>query len=190
MGKRGARAASADEVLTRAIDETSVCESAAARLTQPTHARSRGRGQGRGISVRTARRMLSARSRSAISQTTPYGDVLKAFEISASSGPMKVHYVCPHAWLHLVCSSSPRFGEFLVERLGHGLQGSICIYSDEVMPGNALRPDRGRQFLAIYWGIPQMPDWFRSRAGWWNTLSLVPCTALKEIEGGLSALYV
>ena len=98
--------------------------------------------------------------------------------------------MCPHAWLHLVCSSSLRFGEFLVERLGHGLSGSTCSCPDDVMPGNALRPDRGRQFLAIYWGIPQMPDWFRSRAGWLNTLSLVPCTALKEIEGGLSALYV
>eukprot|EP00974_Lingulodinium_polyedra_P072384 7005419-Lingulodinium_polyedra.AAC.1 len=28
------------------------------------------------------------------------------------------------------------------------LAGSICIYYDEVQPGNVLRPDKGRSFLA------------------------------------------
>eukprot|EP00974_Lingulodinium_polyedra_P022899 2209521-Lingulodinium_polyedra.AAC.1 len=48
----------------------------------------------------------------------------------------------------------------LEPRLAWDLAGSICIYSDEVQPGNVLRPDKGRSFLAVYWGVTELPDFF------------------------------
>eukprot|EP00969_Alexandrium_andersonii_P102991 4544937-Alexandrium_andersonii.AAC.1 len=80
-----------------------------------------------------------------------------------------------------------------MSRLGQGLpgqgdfSGGICIYSDDVQPGNVLRPDRGRSFLAVYWGIMEMPDYFRSRGLWWMALMYVPTGLVKTIKGGLSA---
>ena len=67
---------------------------------------------------------------------------------------------------------------------------NVLWYADEVQPGNVLRPDRGRSFLAVYWGVKEAPDFFRSRGLWWVTLMYVPLNLVKSIRGGLSALYV
>ena len=44
--------------------------------------------------------------------------------------------------------------------------------------------------VAVYWGILQLPYYFRSRAGWWQNIMSVPVNVLTHIEGGLSVLYV
>ena len=104
--------------------------------------------------------------------------------------------VCPHAWLYYICSQCQPFAKFFIKFLSQGLSGqgdlagSICIYSDDVVPGNVLRPDIGRSFLAVYWGVKEMPDFYRSRGMWWTTLMYVPSSLVKSIHGGLSALYV
>ena len=129
-------------------------------------------------------------------QCTPYGPLVKQLEVDTDSGPEQLDYVCPHSWLYLVCLQCEVFSQFLTGCLSQGLPGqgdlagSICIYSDEVQPGNVLRPDRGRSFLAVYWGVKEAPDFFRSRGLWWVTLMYVPLNLLKSIRGGLSALYV
>ena len=183
MPKRKRAYVSAEGVTELAINEASVSMSAAARLVHDRKAT-------KGGSLRQARRRLQIQADSVIRTTTRYGDVRKQFEIDAEDGPQVVRYVCPHAWLVYLCESSPRFGAFLLQHVGLGSPGSICIYSDEVTPGNNLRPDRGRQFLAIYWAILPAPDWFRHGPAWWQTFAYLPCTVLKKITGGLSALYV
>ena len=178
MGKRGSQQISAEAVLNQSAGEIMVSQSAAARMVHPKH----GFDQ--------ARKMLGKKLRGQVEQKTPYGDLLKKIEIITDTGTKTLQYVCPHAWLYHVCSASIVFGQFLAQQFGQGLPGSICIYSDEVTPGNNLRPDKGRQFLAVYWALAPMPDWFRSRCGYWQTLMYVPCSTLKAIVGGLSALYV
>ena len=42
----------------------------------------------------------------------------------------------------------------------------------------------------MYWGVKEMPDFYRSRGMWWTTLMYVPSSLVKSIHGGLSALYV
>ena len=177
--RKGDTTLSAERVRGQALEETWVSMSAAARLAPS-----------RGISQRHARRRLQIQADSVIRTTNPYGDVRKQFQIDTEDGPMVVRYVCPHAWLYHLCETSPRFGDFLLQHVGLGSPGSICIYSDEVTPGNNLRPDRARQFLAIYWAILPAPDWFRHGPGWWQTFAYFPCVKLKKIPGGLSALYV
>ena len=181
------------EIAVRASLETHVTQSAAARLLQPTV---KGKGKGRGSSLRQACRKFAALVHKPSLQSTPYGQVVKEMEVDTVNGPVQLDYVCPHSWLYFVCSMCQPFAEFLTGCLSQGLPGqetfagSICIYSDEVQPGNVLRPDIGRQFLAVYWAVKEMPDYFRSRGLWWVTLMYVPVTLLKTIRGGLSALYV
>ena len=71
-----------------------------------------------------------------------------------------------------------------------GPAGSICIYYDGVQLGSVLRPDRGRSFLAVYWGVKGIIDFCRSRGLWWTTLMFVPTGLVKSIKGGLSAPYL
>ena len=180
MGKRGAMMVAAEEVRERAVEERLISQSAAARLIYRSS----------GPSLRSVRRKFRESVEWALAQTTPYGDVLKSIAICIDDRPWQLPYVCPYAWLFLACSMSQCFAQLLVATQSQGLPGSICIYSDEVTPGNALRPDAGRQFLSIYWGVSQLPDWFRSRSGFWQTLLFLPCTTLEKITGGLSALYI
>ena len=181
------------DIAQRASLETHVTQSAAARLMQP---REKGKGNGKGCSLRQARRKFADMLKKPSLQSTPYGQVVKQLEVDTDSGPLQLDYVCPHAWLYIVCLQCRLYAQFLTGCLGQGLPGqrelagSICIYSDEAQPGNVLRPDRGRSFLAVYWGIKEMPDFFRSRGLWWMTLMYVPASLIESIKGGLSALYV
>ena len=144
------------EIAERASLETHVTQSVAARLLQP---RAEGECRGKGFSLRQARRRFAEMLKKPSLQCTPYGQVVKQLEVDTDSGPVHVDYVCPHAWLYIACFPCQVFAQFLTGCLSQGLPGqgdlagSICIYSDEAQPGNVLRPDRGRSFLAVYWGI-------------------------------------
>ena len=181
------------EVARRASLETHVSNSAAARLLQP---RAKGNGVGKGHSLRQACRRFTDLVKQPSLQSTPYGKVVKQLMVDTESGPVELDYICPHAWLYFACLQCHTYAQFLIGCLSQGLPGqealagSICIYSDDVQPGNVLRPDRGTSFLAVYWGVKEMPDFFRSRGLWWTTLMFVPTGLVKSIRGGLSALYV
>ena len=119
-------------------------------------------------SLRQARRRLAELVKQPSLQGTPYGKVVKQLMVDTDeSGPVQLDYICPHAWLYFACLQCHTFAQFLIGCLSQGLPGqealagSICIYSDDVQPGNVLRPDRGRSFLAVYWGVKEMPDFFR-----------------------------
>ena len=97
---------------------------------------------------------------------TPYGRVLKTCAVAGTDGSeVAIPYVCPFAWLYRVCEACPHFVRLLRASLGAEGRGSIVIYHDETQPGNVRRPDVGRKFLALYWGIVELPDWFQSRQG-------------------------
>jgi len=164
------------EVARRASLETHVSNSAAARLLQR-----RAKGVGKGHSLRQARCRLADLVKQPSLQGTPYGKVVKQLMVDTDeSGPVQLDYICPHAWLYFACLQCHKFAQFLIGCLSQGLPGqealagSMCIYSDDVQPGNVLCPDRGRSFLAVYWGVKEMPDFFRSRGLWWMALMFVP----------------
>ena len=88
---------------------------------------------------------------------TPYGCVTKTLTI----GEVAVPFICPFALISSLCDKSSCFAAFLHNRI-QGQVGRIAIYVDEVMPGNALRPDHGRAFYAWLLAILDWPDWYRS----------------------------
>ena len=105
----------------------------------------------------------------AFNSVTIYGRLGKTLVV----GTMRITYNCPFAFLRCAAERSAHFEHFLTQRLALGPNGArvgrICIYCDEVAPGNALRPDFGRKYHAIYWTILELPEWFRRRElkGFW-----------------------
>jgi len=144
--KASASAVALEEVAKRAALEPSVSQWAAARILQPA---AKGKGRGKGTSLRQARRKFSETMRKPSQVHTPYGKVVKELQVETDSGTNLLEYICPFVWLFFTCSQSQTFARLLMQSL-QGLPGRICIYSDDVQPGNVLRPDRGRTFIAVY----------------------------------------
>ena len=137
---------------------------------------------------------------------TPYGPVVKSFEVEqepakdaapAAAMPPKlnIRYLCPMALLWLLCSSSEHFFQH-VQHATSGLQpqdaaaaaGRLSIYFDDVVPGNALRPDKGRSYMAIYWTILELPEYLLQRGWGWFVLAFVPKKVYKKILGAEAQL--
>ncbi len=171
------RVIAVEEVLKRSRFEPHISQMAAARIT--------GGEEGVG-----GRRMQMKRIMWEPTQVvTPYGNIIKEmrFDLGVPYAPMVVKYICPFVWLYWACGASSLFAHLLCDFVG---VRRIMLYSDETMPGNVLRPDKGRSFCAVYWGVLPLPDWFRARAQWLHTLTYVSEKRIKNIPGGVSALYV
>ena len=131
----------------------------------------------------TKRRRLQQALAEAAQTETPYGCLGSTFEI----GGLTVPFVNPIALLWVLCHGTVHYMRFLSDCL-RGSRGRIILYTDEVIPGNNLRPDHARGYSAFYWTIMEYPDWFRSRHCGWHDLFQVRTADVKEIVGGLSAL--
>lgn len=62
------------------------------------------------------------------------------------------------------------------------------MYTDEATPGNQLRPDKARNYYAIYWTIAEYPDWFRSRHGGWHDLCQMQVSTVEDMPRGIRAV--
>ena len=181
--KRRAPSVAFKEPARSASLATHVSQSAAARLLQP---RAKGQGLGKGRSLRQARRRFNELVKQPSLQGTPYGKVAKQLMVDTDeNGPVQLGYICPHAWLYFACLQCHTYAQFSKGCLSQGLPGqealagSICMDSDDVQPGNVLHPGKGRSFLAMYWGVKEVPDFFRSRGLWRMTLMFVPTSLVK-----------
>ena len=70
------------------------------------------------------------------------------------TGKMSVTFVDPAAFLWHCCSVCTGFADFLAEHLRkkpctEADPYSLALYSDEVSPGNSLKPDNRRTFDAM-----------------------------------------
>jgi hypothetical protein len=121
---------------------------------------------------------------------TPYGPVLKHMylECVSDATPIRLAYACPFALLFIACANTA-FLPFLIGALGTQL-GRLVYYMDETRPGNILRPDMARAMTSIFWGIPELPDWYRSKRCFWFPLAHVPSKTMHVIKGGASAIYL
>ena len=173
--------------------------------------RTRGRGRHGANDLSDALRREMFEADNDLQQVhTAYGPLFQIFEIPSSNGGqmLQVTYVCPFAFLYYACTYAPSFAEFLEASIGQrGLasrpvpapssghavpvdvpKASVVFYYDEVTPGNALRPDKGRQYLAVYWTLLEFPAWFRASQSGWFSLCFVPVTTLEKMAGEHSQL--
>lgn len=93
----------------------------------------------------------------------------------------------PLALLYVACTSSSQFSKFLKLWLVDS-KNSLLLYSDEVIPGNVLRPDGRRKAQCIYASFRGLPYWFRSRNCAWLPIGVLKSWKVKAIPGGMSML--
>ena len=142
-------------------------------------------------------------------EKTPYGTVIQTFNVGSDTHPVDQEFVHPFALLWHLCAASVHFFDFLAEGYRQSAGGSaaavpsgsategapqplwrIVLYADEATPGNVHRPDKGRQFMAVYWTFREWPDWFRAGRAGWFPFCFVHHAVLKKISGGLGHLMV
>ncbi|CAL1165746.1 unnamed protein product [Cladocopium goreaui] len=69
------------------------------------------------------------------------GSILRSMKIPCNdTGSVDWHYLHPCALLHAFSKRRPEFGDLLRNAETH----RICVYMDEITPGNVLRPDHGK----------------------------------------------
>ena len=139
---------------------------------------------------------------------TMYGTVYKTMELPAvrendsdQAEPIRLEYACPFALLWHLCTLSMHFYRFLAAnaaRLSQPPEGQagpvtrlrarIALYWDEVVPGNNMRPDKGRGYIAVYWTFVDLPMWFINGPIGWFTLCYVPLVTLEIVAGGVPML--
>jgi hypothetical protein len=115
------------------------------------------------------------------------GPLLKQVEVMQREGGVRsVKYICPKSLLWKMADLGEHWRDF-VESTCRGRPLQVVLYADEVTPGNPLRPDKGRQFYAVFWSGLHFPNWFRSSPGWFP-LAFIPHKQIASIQGGLSHL--
>lgn len=137
------------------------------------------------VATSTARQGVGAAVAEHGRSETPYGRVLKVVRVESSRGPLDLPYICPQAMLFLACSLSTAFADALYEAV-RGKRARIIVTVDELVPGNALRPDKGRTVQACYWSFLDLPDHIRSRSASWFTLFSIRSSIINDVRGKLS----
>ena len=107
-----------------------------------------------------------------------HGTVMKEHVLTYNGFNIGIEAVDVRAHFQSLTSDCPHFARFLKRHLHD--KGTNCLYMDGVTPGNALRPDCGRKYHAVYWTILELPEWWRLRSKNWFTFAYVSEKPLKD----------
>ena len=83
----------------------------------------------------------------------------------------------------MAVKQSPAFGDFLRQHLPSNTS-AVCLYMDDVQPGNVLRPDHGRTYLAWYYTLLDLPEWWRTCDLGWFDLAFMLWEDCHDVQGG------
>jgi hypothetical protein len=120
---------------------------------------------------------------------TPYGPLYQTLALkNVDDTVSEVQVLNPFALLWTTASASEHAADFFSKHLG-GRTSKLAFYCDGVKPGNALRPDVGRSFEAIYWSFVELPSWFRNRVQvGWLLFAFIETRVVQKVSGGMAAV--
>ena len=117
---------------------------------------------------------------------TPYGNILKTFDVlKRNAPPPMIQYCNIKAFFWLALRTSAAFAEFMRSSLPDG-SSRVCIYMDDVVPGNVQRHDRGRTYFAYYYSLLDLPSFFQTSERGWFDLAFIKVSDCDGILGGIS----
>jgi hypothetical protein len=141
--------------------------------------------------VRALRKRAAEELYEVANTLTPYGQISEVTTMTGSSGTVAWHHLNIFAFFYMLAAESSAFFELMkwcVERADGGCL-SLCLYTDEVVPRNKLRPDMGGKYQAVYFQVLDFPDFIRSRLPLrWFTFGYVSCRELEEAGIGVGQL--
>jgi hypothetical protein len=108
--------------------------------------------------------------------------------------PIILRVAHPLAFLWLLYTSSEKFADFHDKR--HALIPSsdndpwrVCVYSDEVTPGNPLQVDVARKVQVIYWSFLEFGPAALAREDLWFLVTPRRSGAVSKIQGEMAQIF-
>ena len=136
---------------------------------------------------RGVKRLLTEAASDHANARTNYGPVVQSMEVGIP-GLKHLEYINPFAFLSYLSTISVSFAMMMKSVCVLGQPLRIIIYADAFVPGNPMRPDKGRDVMAIYWCIADWPQHILQRSFAWPVFTIIQKKYLEKFPGGLSRL--
>ena len=146
-----------------------------------------------GLPDNLSRRSVKRTRDSALPTTTLGGPFWTEVEIELVNGRTKKYpMLAPMSMLSHLCSECDGFATFFARQLQrHPVSESsawqLAIYSDEILPGNALKPNNERKLLAIYWSCLEFDEACSDEDMWFHCMA-VRTSEVKLFKSGVGQL--
>jgi hypothetical protein len=106
---------------------------------------------------------------------------------------MDLHVQAPLPMLLTACKQGPfatMLGEALARKSANRAQPwNLVLYSDEVTPGNALKPDNRRKIQCVYWSFLELGAATLCHTESWFLIAAVRSSLVTRLDGGMSHLF-
>jgi hypothetical protein len=126
---------------------------------------------------------------------TTHGPLMAHMSLQLIDPPetRKVCYISPAAILQHACSVSKNSGSLLKSAMQKTNPSPttpmrICIYSDEVAPGNVMKHDNKRRVQCIYWALIDTGPLALMDEDNWFLLAAVRSSVVNRLPGGMGQL--
>ena len=137
------------------------------------------------LSRRTVKRERSL----ALPKETPLGPLCGEVEVEMLKGPNKKYpMINPMALLWFLCTECVGFRDAFRQQVAKHQPSldtphSVCIYQDEILPGNPLRVTNERKLQCWYWSIAEL-GYFCSDEDFWLHILTVRSSEVKKMKSG------
>ena len=115
--------------------------------------------------------------------------VKESVPVKKSNEPAEVWLVHPILLLQNLCATKKSVAELMARALEeHREFLRITIYTDEILPGNALKPRNDRKLISFYWSLMDFAGAVNAEDCWFH-LTTLRANVARELEGGWSQLF-
>ena len=147
-----------------------------------------------GLPKHLSRQTLKRTRQDEIDCHSPMGELFTTISVEMQSGSLKEFpAINPLALLWLLLSTCSGFREYfsgvMAEHTPHPERmWRICVYGDEVLPGNALKVINERKLMSFYWSFLEFGQELSSEQLWFHIFSL-RTSHLKDVKGRVSQVF-
>ena len=144
-----------------------------------------------GLPESSSRSTLARQRSSTVHQNTPFGPILQTVELHLTNGTKsKTTFQHPMAMLWINLRDSDEFFNLFKKTLdANNSTLSICLYSDEITPGNVLKKNNDRKAWLIYWSFLEFtPEVLCNEAAWFIGGALLS-SHVGRVSGNMSQVY-
>ena len=128
---------------------------------------------------------------------TPYGPLLQTFEVVVDDGAkVSLPFCHPAAFMYHASVTCAGFRRLLNLAAATNSANSmvapwtICVYFDEIGPGNQLKVHNKRKMWSVYYSIKEFGGLELTQEHSWMVLMCIRSDIVNRIQGGLSHLFL
>ena len=144
----------------------------------------------------TSRQTLKRQRVRKLTQNTPYGPLWNELDgfVMKDGAPLKITYLDPAALLWCSCEQGGGFQQAFVRDCAGkhpcspAAPWDLCLYVDEVTPGNQLKPTNDRKLQVVYFSLKQFGGLALSKEDAWFVLTAVRSTDAKRVVDGMAQI--